>query len=174
MQRSIDHQTSHAVHHMFEIKFGDAVALEIRRRIQEVDGIRYALLDCKLDGVHFVSKRLVDGLRVAHNALAQLWRKIIVVHEIAALLGIISHGQNIHLAERKATHVFVEIDKFLQRHAIRASAVIGRQQFFLIVYLINVLPSATGIRLQNGGTADNIEQTVPIDWILSNSAGIQN
>src|SRR5580704_3344456 len=70
VQRAIDHKTSHAVYHMLEIKFGDAVALEIGRRIQEVDGVWHTLLDRKFDGVHFVPEGLVDALRVAHHALA--------------------------------------------------------------------------------------------------------
>ena len=72
MQRAINHQTRHLLHHVGKIKFRDAVALEIRCRIQKIDGVRYAVFHRELDGVHLVAQCLVDDLRILHHARAQL------------------------------------------------------------------------------------------------------
>src|ERR1700730_12432494 len=58
VQRAVDHQTRHFFHHVLEIEFRDAIAFEIRRGIQEVNGVGHAIFDGELDGVHFVAQRL--------------------------------------------------------------------------------------------------------------------
>src|SRR5271163_3417907 len=45
VKRAVDHESSHALHDSFEVKLGDAIALEIRRWVQEINGVRHALLD---------------------------------------------------------------------------------------------------------------------------------
>src|SRR5260370_18293687 len=79
VQRPVNHQPRHFLYHLFEIKFRDAVALEIWRWIQEVDGVGHAVFNRELDGVHFVAQRLVDGLRIFHHARTELRRQVLVV-----------------------------------------------------------------------------------------------
>ena len=164
-QSAVNHEAGHAIHYMREIKFGDAVALEIGRGIQEVNGVRDAIFDGEFDGVHFVAQRLIDGLRVAHDARAEFGGKIVVLHKIAALFGIVDDGKNIHFAEREAAHVLGEINIFLEGHASGAGAVVGRDQLFAIVDFVDVFPAAAGVRLQKRGAADVIEERVPINRI---------
>src|ERR1700675_2435052 len=45
VQRAVNHQPRHLFYYLFKIKFRDAVALEIWRRIQEIDGVGHAVLD---------------------------------------------------------------------------------------------------------------------------------
>ena len=105
MQRTVDDQAGHPIHHMLEIKFGDAIALEIRRGIQEVDGVRNAIFDRELDGIHFVAECLIDGLRVLHDTRAQFGLKVIMFDQIAALLRIVGDRDNIRFAEREAADI---------------------------------------------------------------------
>ena len=81
-------------------------------------------------------------------------------------LGIVSDWHNIRFAESEAADVFVKINKFLKRHASGPGAVVGSEQLFAIIHLVNVLPSPAGKRLQNGRPADGVEQSVPINRVL--------
>ena len=93
MQGAVDDQAGHFVDDVFEIKFGDAVALEIRSGIQEIDGVGDSVLDREFDGVHLVAEGLVDRLRVFHDTRAELGRQIVMIDEVLALLGIVVNGQ---------------------------------------------------------------------------------
>src|SRR5579863_5490209 len=64
LQRAVHHQPSHLVHNVIEIKFSNAIALEIRRCVEKVNRVRNAMLDLKLDRVHLVAEGLIDSLRV--------------------------------------------------------------------------------------------------------------
>src|SRR5215469_17333594 len=44
VKRAVDHQSRHFFHDQLKIEFRDAVALKIRRRVQEVNGIGHAVL----------------------------------------------------------------------------------------------------------------------------------
>ena len=101
--RSID-EPRHPVEHQVEVVVGDAVAFEVRRRVQEVDRVRHAVLDGELDRVHLVAERLVDRPRVAHDALAELGRQVRVVDDVAALA-----------AGRSATGMMSVLPKVKQR-----------------------------------------------------------
>ena len=71
---------------MLKIKFGDAIALEIRRGIQEIDGVGHAILHRKFDGVHFIAQREIDGLCVFHDTRAEFGLQVIMFDQVAALL----------------------------------------------------------------------------------------
>src|SRR6266404_4756722 len=157
VQRAVDHQPRHLFHDVFEIKLRDAVALEIRCRIEEVDGIGHSIFYGELDGVHFVAQRLVDGLRIFHDAGAESRRQIFMVNNVFAFLGIVVNRENVRLAKCEAPYVLSEIDEFLQGHAVRRSFVVRREEFFFVVHLVDVLPTATGEGLQDGGPAHVIE-----------------
>ena len=43
IERAVDHESRHLLHDVREIEIGDAIALEIRRRIEVVDRIRHAV-----------------------------------------------------------------------------------------------------------------------------------
>src|SRR6266849_4136549 len=150
---------------MFEIELGDAVALHIGSGIEEIDGVGDLVLDGEFDGVHFVAERLVDGLRVFDDARAELFGKIFVLDEVAALLGIVADRSDVVFAEGEAAHVAGEVDEFLQGHAVWRGFVVGGEELFLVVDLVDVLPAAAGEGLENGGAADIIEEAVPIDGI---------
>src|SRR5260370_14730217 len=166
VQRAVNHQPRHFLYDLFEIEFRDAVALEIRRWIQEVDGVGHPVLDGELDGVHFVAQRLVDGLRLFHDARADVWRQVLMVDKVPAFFWIIVNGNNVGLAESKAAHVLIEIDEFLKCHAIRRSLVIGCEKFLFVMHFVDVLPAAARKRFQNGGPAHVIKQPLPVHWIL--------
>src|SRR5215472_17205421 len=123
----VDHQSRHLFYDQLKIEFRDAVAFEIRRGIEEVDGIGHAVLYRELDGVHFVPEGLIDGLRVLDDAHAQCRGQVRVVDQVLALFRIVMDRDNVSLAESEAAHVLVEIDEFLQRHAIRRSLVVRSQ-----------------------------------------------
>src|SRR4029077_2889074 len=150
---------------MLEVELGDAVALHIRSGIEEIDGVRDLVLDGELDGVHFVAEGLVDGLRVFDDARTELFGKIFVLDEVAALLGIVADGRDVVFSEGEAADVAGEVDKFLQGHAVGRGFVVGGEKFFLVVDLVDVFPTAAGERLEDGGAADVVEQTIPIDRI---------
>ena len=69
MKRAVDHQLRHLIQHHLEVIRRNPVALEIRRGIQKVDRVRHIALDRKLNRVHFVAQRLIDALRILHDAL---------------------------------------------------------------------------------------------------------
>src|SRR5580704_17973760 len=50
---AVDHELRHAIDYVAEIKFRDAIALEVWRRVQEIDCVWDAVLDGELDRVHF-------------------------------------------------------------------------------------------------------------------------
>src|SRR5215472_13512714 len=137
VKSAVDHQSRHFFHDQLKIEFRDAVALEIRRGIQEVDGIGHAVLYRELDGVHFVPERLIDGLRVLHNAHTEFRRQVSMVNQVLPFLRIIVNGDNVGLAKREAAHVLCEIDEFLQGHAMRGGLVVGGQQLLFVVDLID-------------------------------------
>ena len=76
------------------------------------------------------------------------------------------NGENVRLAKGEATHVLVEIDEFLQRHAVGRSLVVGVEQFLLVMNFVDVFPAAARKRLQDRGAADIIEQPVPVHGIF--------
>src|ERR1700722_6585584 len=76
LESAVDDQLGHLFDDMPEIKFRDAVALKIGSGIQEIDGVGHALLDCELDRIHLVAERLIDCLRIFHDARTQLCGKI--------------------------------------------------------------------------------------------------
>src|SRR6266487_1470993 len=45
VQRPVDHEVGHPLHDHIEVERRDAVALEVRRRVQEVDRVGNAVLD---------------------------------------------------------------------------------------------------------------------------------
>src|SRR6266403_1102454 len=139
VQRAVNHQPRHFFHHVLEIKFRDAVALEIRRRIQEVDGVRHTIFNGELDGVHLVAQRLVDGLRIFHNALAELRRQVLVVDKVFAFPWIVVNWQNVRLAESEAPHALIEIDELLARHAAWRGLVVRGEQFLFVMHFVDVL-----------------------------------
>ena len=62
--------------------------------------------------------------------------------EIAAVLGIVQDGQNIHFAEVKQRTYALKSMNFLQESCSRAGQIIGRDQFFAIVDFVDMLPPA--------------------------------
>src|SRR6266567_2086455 len=119
IQRAIDHQARHFFYYHVEIKFRDPVALKIRRRIQKINRVRDIALNSKLNGIHLVAERQIDRLRVFHHARAELRRQVFMVHQVSPLFRVVVHRHDVRLSKRDTPHIFVEIDKFLQRHAIR-------------------------------------------------------
>ena len=87
--------------------------------------------------------------------------KIVVLDEVAALFGIVANGKNVGFAESEAADVAVEVDEFLEGHAVGRGLVVRGEQFFFIVDFVDVLPAAAGKRLQDRGAADVIEQSRP-------------
>src|SRR5579862_4399205 len=87
-ESAVDDQLGHLFDDVAEIKFGDTVALKVGSRIQEIDGIGHAVLYRELDRIHFVAKRLIDRLRIFHDARAELCGKISVIDQVAAFLWI--------------------------------------------------------------------------------------
>ena len=87
--RAVDDELRHACRGRHRSSAGDAVALEVGRRVQEVDRVGHAVLDRELDRVHLVAERLVDRLRVADDAVAELRRQIRVVDDVAPLARIV-------------------------------------------------------------------------------------
>ena len=84
MQRAIDHQPRHLFHYHLEVKLRNPVALEIWRRVQKIDRVRHVILHRKFDRVHFISERLIDRLRVLHDARAHRRGQIFVLHQSIA------------------------------------------------------------------------------------------
>src|SRR3984957_20140960 len=76
LESTVDDQIGHLFDDVAEIKFRDAVALKVGSGIQEIDGVGHALLDCELDRIHLVAERLIDCLRIFHDARTQLCGKI--------------------------------------------------------------------------------------------------
>ena len=89
-----------------------------------------------------------------------------MIHQVFPLFGVIRHRQNIHLAKGEAAHVLVEVNKFLERHAVGRSAVVGSHQLLLVIHLVDVLPPASRKRLQDRWPADEIEQPIPIHRVF--------
>src|SRR5260370_33741412 len=119
VQRAVNHQPRHRFYYMLEIEFRNAVTLEIRRWIQEVDGVGHALFDGELDRVHLVAQRLIDGLRIFHDPRPEFRRQVLMVDKIFPFLGIVANGKNVRLAESEPAHILIQIDQFLNRHALR-------------------------------------------------------
>src|SRR5687768_3583742 len=65
VEGALDYEGGHLFDDMREIEVGDAIPLEVGRRIQIVDRVRHTVLDRKLNRVHLVAERLIDRLRVA-------------------------------------------------------------------------------------------------------------
>ena len=144
VERAIDDEVRHLFDDMFEIKFGDAIAFEIGRGIQEVDRPGHAVFDREFDRIHFVAERLIDGACVVHDAGAEIFRKIVVLDEVAAFFGIVANRQDVGLAEGEAADIALEVDEFLERHAVRRGLIVGGEQLLFVVHLVDVLPSAAG------------------------------
>ena len=84
VQRAIDDEVRHLLDDVREVERRDAIALEVRRRIQVVDRVGHAVLDRELDRVHLVAERQVDRLRVADDPRADLRRQVLVLDEVLA------------------------------------------------------------------------------------------
>ena len=87
VERAIDHELRHLLDHHVEVERRDAIALEVGRRVQEVDRVGHAVLDRELDRVHLVAERQVDRLRVADDARAELGGQVLVLDEVARSRG---------------------------------------------------------------------------------------
>src|SRR5258706_215392 len=85
---------------------------------------------------------------------------------VATLIGIVADRRDVVFAEGEAAHVAGEIDEFLQGHAVWRSFVVGGEELFFVVDLVDVLPAAAGIGLEDGGATNVIEEAVPIDGII--------
>ena len=88
-----------------------------------------------------------------------------MVDEILAFFRVVVHRSDIGFSESEAADVFIEVDEFLEGHAIGRSFVVGGEKFFPIVHFVDVLPAAAGKGLEDGGAADVIEKGVPIDGV---------
>src|ERR1700747_2771523 len=79
LQGAVNYELCHLFDDVPKIKFRDPVAFEIGSRIQKIDRVRHAFLDCELDCVHLVPERLIDCLCILHDPRTQIRRKIIVL-----------------------------------------------------------------------------------------------
>src|SRR2546425_88431 len=95
-----------------------------------------------------------------------------MLDQIAALARVVRYGHDIGLAEAEAADVLLELDELLQHHAVRSGAVVGREQLFLVVDLIDVLPATPEERLQDGGTPDIVQQRVPVNRVFQIAQGL--
>jgi hypothetical protein len=89
-----------------------------------------------------------------------------MLDQVAALFGIVANWGDVVFPEGEATHVAGEVDEFLEGHAIGRSFVVSSEEFFFVADFVDVLPAATGKRLEDGGAADVIEEPIPIDGII--------
>src|SRR5579883_2934898 len=53
-----DDQVGHGLEHPVEVVCGDREAVEVGRGVQEVDGVRDAIANSELDGIHVIAERL--------------------------------------------------------------------------------------------------------------------
>src|SRR3989441_9750864 len=95
-----------------------------------------------------------------------------MLDQIAALARLVWYGHDVRLAEAEAADVLLELDELLQHHAVRSGAVVGLEQLFLVVDLIDVLPATPEERLQDGGTPDIVQQRVPLNRVFQIAQGL--
>ena len=84
---------------------------------------------------------------------------------IAPLSGVISDRHDVLLADADATHKLIPLDKFLQHHAKRAGLVIGPDQFFDGVHLVDILPTAAPGIFENRRQPHIVDNDSPIERI---------
>ena len=55
----------------------DAVALEVRRGVQEIDRVGHAVLDGELDRVHLVPQRIIQRRRIPDDPGAEVRGQVV-------------------------------------------------------------------------------------------------
>ena len=105
------------------------------RWIHEVDGVRNAILDRKLDRVDVVAQRGAERAHIVNDAHSQLRRKIIRIVDVLfarkiRLARIVGHDHHVFLADAVTTDELIELDSFLERHTQRSGLIIFNDQLF--------------------------------------------
>src|SRR5262245_59742371 len=75
---------------------------------------------------------------------------------------IVNHDAHLLLPDHITSKVFLELYRSLQRHAEIAGLVVALEKFIWRMNLINILPTTSIVRLQEGREAHVVEDLLPV------------
>src|SRR4051812_21401681 len=119
-----DREIGHVLQRPLEVVRRERIDVHVRRRIHEVDRVRDAVAHRELERAHVVAERAHESLRILDVPRAELRREMLVLDEVAALLWIILHRQDVALADREAADELVPLDELLHDHREQARRVV--------------------------------------------------
>src|SRR5579885_3807497 len=160
-----DDQVGHGLEHPVEVVCGDREAVEFGRGVQEVDGVRDAIANSELDGIHVIAERLHQFPGIADHALAQSGIEVPLVHHVAPLerrVRVVANGLDLGASKADAAHVLLEVDELLHDHLELSGLVVAAHEIRHVVDLVDVPPAPADGRLQDGRAPDVVEHALPI------------
>src|ERR1700730_13830226 len=163
------------IHDPLEVLPAHGVDIGIGCRIEEVDGVWDTIFYRKLDRVQIVTQCSTEGLRIFHNPVKQLGigrRGILHIALVMRPPRIVVHDMHLLLLHHIAAKILFELDSMLQGHAQVARLVVMMEELLRRVNLVHVLPSAAGVRFEESGKADILENLFPVQWIHQVSHGL--
>ena len=163
------------IHDPIEVLLTHGMDVGIRRRVEEVDGIGNAVFYRELHRVQVVTQRPAQGLRIFYDPVQQLGIGRCRIFHIALVmrrLRIVVHDVDFFLPDHIAAKIFFELDAMLQGHAQVAGLVVVMEKFLRRVDLVHMLPSSTGIRLEESREADVVKNFFPVQRINQVAHGL--
>ena len=106
-----------------------------------------------------VEQFFVVGGRILHVALVMRFARVV------------GHDVDLVLADDVAAEVLVEVDGFLIEHAEVARLIVGVEELFAVVDVIDIAPSAAIDGLHESVLADVVENRVPVERIFEVAHG---
>ncbi len=91
---------------------------------------------------------------------------MLVLDDVAAILGVILDGHDVRLPDADTAHELVELDELLEDHAERAGLVVGADQLVDGVDLVDILPAAAPRIFQNGRQPGVGDDGVPVQRVV--------
>ena len=169
-----DGEVSDFAHDPVEVSLTYGVEVGVGGGIHEVDGVGDAVFDGEFDGVEIVAEGAAECEGVFLDALEEFWIVGGRVLEVALVMGaarIVRHDVDLALADDVAAEVLVKVDRLLIHHAELVGLIVGLEEFFAIVNVVDIAPAAAVDRLHETVFANVGEDRVPIQGVFEIAHG---
>lgn len=169
-----DGEVCHFFHDPAEVGLAYGVQVSVGRGVHEVDGIGDAVLDGELDRVEIIAEGAAKGEGILLDALEELrivGGRVLDVALVMRKARIVGHDVDLALADDVTTEVLVEVDRLLVHHAELVGLVVGFEELFAIVNMVDIAPAAPVDGFHEAVLADVAEYCVPVQWVFEIAHG---
>src|SRR5215471_16933808 len=152
-----------------EVVLADRVEVGVGSGVQEVDCVGDTVADRELESVEVVPESSRQLAAVPHDALVQGRLDPLSVTDVALVMGtprVVAHDVDVAPADRVAAEVLGEVDLLLERHHVLPGRAVDGEELVGIANAVDVLPAASGVRLEVRRKTDMAEDLVPRERVL--------